>query len=149
MAPNHFAHLVKPRLPAQPQDIFSELVEPFRGIHVPTGTRLALLIVHDEWRIVVLIGREAPEVSFVGQKRLQRLIRSRLNIRVLRPPLLMHKMDHHMTRRRIDDVGGPGSFIIPLAVKHLLAVSFPVPVRVQKLVESDEFPRFDGERRVW
>ena len=130
MPPRHFARLVEPRRPAQPQDPAGELVEPFGGIHVARRARPALLIVHDKRRSVILIGGESSEVPAVAQKRLQRLVRGRLIARILRPPLLLHEMDHHVTGRRVDNVGGSGPGVVLVPVKNHLAVFFPVSVGV-------------------
>src|SRR5579863_9120026 len=108
------ALVVQVRRTAESQHVARELVKTLL-LAVRAGCRRALLAVVDERRILVLVGHEPSEVAAVASVRLERLVGRRLRARVLRSPLLIHEVDHHVARRGVDDVGRAArvSFLSP------------------------------------
>ncbi len=141
MSTGELAVGVEVRRTAEPEDVAVELVEPLL-LAVAARVGRALLAVIHKRRVVVLVGAEPAEVARVAAVGGQRFGRRRLLARVRRPSFAIHQMHHHVARRRVDDVRGPGAGFDPVAVKDLLAVLRPVAVGVQQTPEADELLPF-------
>ena len=121
---SQLALVVQVRRCAESEHVARELIETLL-LAVRAGCHRALLTVVHERRILVLVGHEPSEVAVVAPERLERLVWRRLRAGVLRPPLFIHEVDHHVARRRVDDVGGAGARLVLVSVEDL----FPVVIR--------------------